>query len=144
MKLRTLLLGLILITGVSLCAQPGFHTMAADKTIDFMREQGFTPLVAYPIGGIIAHLSSDAMIGEAGLGEFQLDIAGVRLLIMYANSSDKIDFLCKAFWGLFPDIWDKGLNRNDFHKDIRLASGWTPDGTNLLEEVAVLSYTVKF
>jgi hypothetical protein len=137
---------LFMLVSMAMCAQPAFHTLASDKTIDFLLSEGFTPLVAYPLGGIASHMASDELIGEAGLGDFQIDIAGIRELIMYVNTPDdkKQDFLAKAFWGLFPDIWDKGLNRNDFHRSGRLASAWSKDGTELLEELAVLYYTLRF
>jgi hypothetical protein len=111
------------------------------------KQTNMQPWLAYPLAGIASHMAADRLIGEAGL-DYQLDIAGVRVLIMFVNTPDskKGDFVYKAFWGLFPDIVDKCCNTRFFHPSfieppiIPLSRG----ATDLLEELAVLSYTIKF
>lgn len=139
-------LALLLLMAVSFSAQPATHIVASGFVTDVLIKENIDPVVAYPLGGILSHFGADIMIGESNLGGFQLEVGGVRSLIMYFVTPEdkKTDFLLKAFWGLFPDIVDKALGTKIFHSDGRLASTWTQDGTNLLEDVAVLSYVVKF
>lgn len=137
----------LMLTGCVFASQPAGHSWFGNTLITEGTEQLNLGVFNAPIYGIASHMALDRIAGESGL-DYQFDIAGVRLVIMYVNTPDdkKGDFLVNAFWALFPDIWDKGLNRRDFHPAwieppiIPLSKG----ATDLLEELAVLSYTVKF
>lgn len=132
--------------GVGFAAQPAFHSAFADKIIVEGSKQLALGIFNAPVYGIASHIAADRLIGEAGL-DYQLDIAGVRILIMYVNTPDdkKTDFLVNAFWGLFPDIWDKTTGRHDFHPNWNQpVTDFNRGATGLLEELAVLSYTIKF
>ena len=129
---------------VSLAAQPAFHVAAGDFVIDSLKKQGMPREYAYPVGGIMSHVGTDILIGESGLGDYTIGIACVRLAIMYLACDDREDFFLKAFWTMLPDVIDKGLNTKIFHPNIPQASAFNRDGTELLEEVAVLSYCVRF
>lgn len=128
-------------------AQPAFHSAFSNYLITVGEKNANLGILTAPVYGIASHMAADRLIGESGL-DYQLDIAGVRVLIMYVNTPDdqKMEFLVNSFWGLFPDIWDKGLNRHDFHPKwieppiIPMTSG----ATDLIEELAVFTYTVKF
>jgi hypothetical protein len=135
----------LIISGWSVSAQPAFHSAFAYQVIEQGKKQLDLGFFNAPIYGIASHIAADRMIGESAL-EYQLDIAGVRYLIMYVNTPDdqKMTFIVDSFWGLFPDIWDKCLNRHDFHFKFDLIFNMDSGATNLLEEITVFSYTVKF
>ncbi len=141
-----LLLTLAIVMGLSLGAQPAFHSAFSDRLIKEGSKQLDLGFFNAPVYGIASHIAADRLVGESAI-DLQLDIAGVRELIMYVNTPDdqKMTFLVNSFWGLFPDLWDKGLNRHDFHPQWNLpVTGFDKGATDLLEELAVLSYTVKF
>lgn len=143
--MKRLLIISLLVT-LSMGAQPAFHSAFSDVIIRQGSKQLDLGLFNAPVYGIASHIAADRLVGESAL-DLQLDIAGVREVIMYVNTPDdqKMTFLVNSFWGLFPDLWDKGLNRHDFHPNWNQpVTGFDKSATDLLEELAVLSYTVKF
>jgi hypothetical protein len=137
------LLPLLIVMGLSLGAQPAFHS---DVLIKQGAKQLDLGLLNAPIYGIASHIAADRLVGESAI-DLQLDIAGVREVIMYVNTPDdqKTTFLVNSFWGLFPDLVDKLGNTHYFHPDWNQpVTSFNKGATDLLEELAVLSYTVKF
>ena len=140
---------LAMLLGVaSMSAQPAFHSAFSVAVIEEGSKQFDLGIFNAPIYGISSHIAADRMIGESAL-DYQLDIAGVRELIMYVNTPDdkKMTFLVDTFWGLFPDIWDKCIDpaHHIFHQySIQPLVPFDRGTTDLLEELSVLSYTVKF
>ena len=145
--MKSLLLTLLIGFGaMSFTAQPAFHAAFSDRIIKEGNKQLDLGFLNAPVYGITSHLAADRLVGESGL-DLQLDIAGVRALIMYVNTPDdqKMTFLVNAFWGLFPDIVDKLGNTHYFHPDsIQPVTSFSKGATDLLEELAVLSYTIKW
>lgn len=135
------------VPSVSMASQPAGHVWFSNAVVSTGKEKLNLGAFNAPVYGIAGHVALDRLAGESALDN-QLEIAGVRLLIMYCNTpvEKQGEFVENAFWGLLPDIIDKCFNTQFFHPAfieppiVPLTKG----ATDLLEEIAVLSYTVKF
>jgi hypothetical protein len=146
------LLPLLIVIGLSLASQPVGHAVGGriawqytDSVCRDMNMEAAKPILK-PLAAIGSHIVMDRVIGEVGLGEYQIDIAIVRLLIGYALTpdKDKDEYIQYAFWSISPDIIDKGFGSNIFHQ----GSGKTifnqnRDTNELLEELGLLSFSMK-
>jgi len=97
------------------------------------------------------HQAEDLFINEGGMGNYQVPqgILAATLGWMITPEAERNDYFFYSFWSLFPDIWDKGLNRNDFHKGINAnALNFDRDTTQIIETLATLfcsfSIEIKF
>ena len=97
--------------------------------------------VVMPLSGIASHMGADYFVNEGYLGEYQVLRGGIKLITILLTYPEETrsDHFWIAFWNIFPDLWDKGLNRNDFHRLV--PSGYvfsfTREGEEVFEDLLV-------
>ena len=87
------------------------------------------------------HQVEDLWINEGSMGVYQAQQGILAAMIgwMLTPEEERRDYIFYSFWGLFPDIWDKGLGRNDFHKSVNPnALNFDRDTTQTFETLAML------
>jgi hypothetical protein len=135
--------------GLGFCSQPAGHIVAGElawkmsgKFAD--KEWKQAKPVIQPLAAIGSHIVMDKMIGEAGLGEYQVGIGITRATIGYflqKTEKEKDDYLQYAFWSLLPDILQKGFGWNWAHPEISGPKVFelNRDNNELLEEMFLAS-----
>lgn len=158
-RLKLLIAFALLLGSIGFSSQPVGHVFAGklawNATDSFCDQQGLSGYkwALKPISAMASHVLMDRVIGEAGLGEYQVDIGVVRCLIGYflqPEGKERDEYLQYAFWALFPDIIDKAFGTKYFHQDWNSKTIFTQnrDTNELLEELflagLIFKWEVKF
>ena len=103
--------------------------------------------LALPVTGILGHMTFDGLFSEGYMGSYQILRGGLKLgaLILMDDQKNWSYDTWIAFWALLPDIWDKGLNRNDFHHYVpeRYLISVDREGEETLEDWIVFDTVTK-
>ena len=148
MNIKPIIVGLILLTGVSLASQPLGHVVAgryAWKAAGSFADSEWKQAkpILQPMAAIGSHMVMDKLIGEAYLGDWQIGIGMIRTTIGYFQVPEKEqgDYLQYAFWSLSMDIAQKLFGWNWAHPEIGGPKVFNldRDQNELLEEMFLAS-----
>ena len=124
-KMRKLAVALLLLCGMAFASHPIAHVLAGeaswkltDRVLHEYKLDGFG-IVAKPVAAMASHIGMDLMVSEAGLGEYQVQIGIVRVVIGFflkQEGKERDEYLQYAFWSLLPDVIDKSFGKNYFHR----------------------------
>lgn len=151
MSIRLLLAGFLLCFAYT--AQPGGH-IAAARLVWYATDYACGEVgITEPFKTIIkygataeSHRWMDRATNEGSLGGWQVDIGGTTYILGYflVDEKEQPEYLQYATLGLFYDIWDKGLNRNDFHNYAGpMIFDYNRDNIELAERLCLLSLRLK-
>ena len=148
--MRKLIIIFLLLTTMGFTSHPKGHAKwaydawkLAPKDFNFMGLE----IDTRPIAALGSHLLADYTIGEGYRGEYQILIGILGVIVMYAVTpeAEQEDFFWASFWGLLPDIIDKGFGRPFLHRhNLKPIFNLTPDQSELLEEYFMFSYVMQF
>jgi hypothetical protein len=140
--------------GLGYGSQPLGHTLAgkvAWNTAGAFADKEWPQVKPFlqPMAAVGSHIVMDRLIGEAYLGDYQMDIGLVRVLIGYfltPEGKDRDEYMQYAFWALLPDIGEKVLGQKWMHPELSGPKVFqlSRDNNELLEELFLASLIFKW
>lgn len=147
-KLVLLLLLLQASFALQVIGHDQFNEATQEPTLLWIHQMGldWAKPILVPVSGWFRHVFIDCFVSEGDLGEFQVVRGGIKLqTVLYTYPTEEYaDHFWIAFNSVFPDLWDKGLNRNDFHSITgKPIFSFTRDSEETFEDILVVNRVWK-